>query len=175
MLNAGRAVVALTTLEVSIAAGIPALAIAATVLGLIVQLRNARAQTEPTILKIGHEVLLEANATLVRERDEARARVLIVEAERDEARRRFVATIPNLRPMHELVSRGFLVKLNDAVNADGGHVVIYLDDIDETTALGWRLVSALDQPHELDRDAVIGMRRNAYRHELDRLARDSRT
>lgn len=51
----------------------PLLGLCGTFALLAVQLRNAKQQTEPTVLKIGHDALIEGNATLIRERDEARA------------------------------------------------------------------------------------------------------
>lgn len=64
-------VVALGAVE-SAAIVAPLVAMAISLGGLVVQLRNARTQIEPTVLRIGHDALIEANATLIRERDEAR-------------------------------------------------------------------------------------------------------
>ena len=66
-----RVIVALGAVESAAIAG-PLLAIAIAIAGLAIQLRNARTQIEPTILKIGHDALIEANAALLRERNEAR-------------------------------------------------------------------------------------------------------
>lgn len=57
----------------------PLLAFAGVLGGLLVSTRNADRQAGTTVLKIGQDTLVEANVTLMRERDEARA-------ERDAAR-----------------------------------------------------------------------------------------
>lgn len=71
----------------------PVLALLGVVAGLVISARNADRQTGATVLKIGHDALIDANVTLVRERDEARAerdedRELLAERDREVARLR---------------------------------------------------------------------------------------
>lgn len=59
----------------------PMLAFAGVLGGLLVSTRNADRQAGTTVLKIGQDTLVEANVTLLRERDEARGEVRTLRAE----------------------------------------------------------------------------------------------